>query len=510
MDERNRIWPIAVLFAIYLVLATVLPAVDDEFYYWCWSKDVQWSYFDHPPMSAVLMRLSTTLFGDTVFGFRFPACVSSAFVIYVISRLTPIKGFVWAVVLTPLFAIFAVVMTPDSPLIMCWAAYLWWLVEVHRRLTPTADERRKSEVHVQIYSNAQLAETAQLVPDQSRTTSAALEQVQQPGIPQHWWFIGGVILGCGVLSKYTMGLAVPAGFLSFLFARRRWQEWLPGYVAHGVCAFVVASPILIFNIGHDFEPLHFQWKHVAEKVPSSLRSLGDFVGVQILAFGTMPFFLFPWVCYHTRQLCRNPRLRVCVCLYALPLAFFVYKSTQSRLEANWALICFISVWPLASEWYQSVRASQTWRWLTAAAFLPPLLSVIAIYTHMICPISIVPVRADRIHRQIAQNAAAREVEKKIREQGELLPVYTDTYQLTSLLRFQSLDARQIFGLTRPSHFTRPPRRLTDVDRAYVVLETPLPSEFSEGYPPPRLIADIPVVYRGQADRPYRIWLYSKD
>ena len=197
MDKKPGLLPFVLLLGIYLILAAVLPAADDEVYYWSWSKDLQWSYFDHPPMTAVLIRLSTAIFGDSIFGFRVPACIASAFVVYVISRLTPLKPLVWGVILSPLFTIGAVLITPDSPLMMCWAAYLWWSVALHRHLTPG--------------------------PDQGASTA----------VPLRLWLIGGVILGCGVLSKYTMGLAVPVGFLCLLLSRRPPKKWLSGYLLHG-------------------------------------------------------------------------------------------------------------------------------------------------------------------------------------------------------------------------------------------------------------------------------------
>lgn len=488
MEERSRQWRAAALFAVYLILAAVLPAVDDEVYYWCWAKELQWSYYDHPPMTAVLMRLSTMVFGDTVFGFRFFACVASAFAIYVIDRLTPFKPFVWALVFSPLFTIGAILMTPDSPLVLCWAAYLWWLVELQRRLAPDST-----------------VDSAFVEPNQSVETVPRFSG----RVPFGWWLVGGVILGCGGLSKYTMAIAVPAGFASFLLARRPIRDWLFGYLMHGVIAVVVASPILIYNVTQNFEPLLYQWRHAAERSQNGAISIAEFVGVQMLLFGTMPFALFPWVCRQTFVLSRTARLRVCLCLYALPLAFFLYKSAQTRVQGNWALVCFLSFWPLASEWYQTVRASRAWRWSTAASFLPPSIAVLAIAVHMIHPLPIVPIKGDRVYRQIALNHAAKEIADTIRKQTELLPVYTDSYQMTSLLRFESLPAQQIDGLTRPSHFTRPPRQLTDVDRAYVVTEHPLPEEFCQGFAEPEMVATIPVVYRGATDKTLSVRLYSR-
>ena len=381
----------------------------------------------------------------------------------------------WGVLLTPLFTFFGVLMTPDSPLLMFWAGYLWWLVELHRRLTPDA------ECQIENLPRADL----------------------------QWWFIGGILLGCGVLSKYTMGLAVPTAFVSLLLSRRPIKEWLNGYIFHGVVAFAVASPILIYNVQQNFDPLLFQWQHSAQKTPNSLISIVEFIGVQILGFGTLPFYLFPWVISHFPRLIQNSRLRVCACFYALPMAFFLYKSTQARLEGNWAIVCYVSFWPLAAEWYESVRESRFWRRSAAAAFLPPLIAVIFVFTHLIWPFSFVPIKPDRFHRAFAVNSATGEVARLIRERDDALPVYTDSYQMTAWLRFQKLPAQQIDGLTRPSHFTRPPRRLTDVDRAYVVTNRPLPYEFADGFGPPSLVGSVPIEVRGTPDGVLNIRLYSK-
>lgn len=481
MEERFGRWWILGLLVVYLLLAAWIPAVDDEVYYWCWSKELQWSYYDHPPMSAYLIRLSTTLLGDTVVGFRLPACIASAFVVYVISRLTRSKPILLGVVLCPPFNLGAILITPDSPLVMFWAAYVWWSFELHRRLH--AHEGVTSE---------------EFVPRTGRQLTIV------------FWILGGVILGCGVLSKYTMGLAVPTSFVSLLLCKQSWKKWFPGYVFHGVVSFIVASPILIYNIGQNFEPLLFQWRHVAQRSSSPLFSAGGFVGGQMLLFGTMPFFLLPWVCVHFRQLCRNPRLRICTCFYAIPLVFFLYKSTQTRLEGNWALVCFVSFWPVASVWYQTIRQSRCWRWSTALAFLPPAVVTVLGTIHLITPLSIVPISQDRAYRQIAMNEASRAIADKIRERGENLPVYCGSYQMTSQLRFQSLDARQINGVSsRASHFTRPPQHLTDVNRAYVVAGAPLLDKFCDGFPTPDTVADIPIEYRGKTDVTLHLYLYAK-
>ena len=475
--RRRDVWLLAGLLIVYLVMAAILPAADDEVYYWSWARPLQFSYYDHPPLTAYMIRVSTDLFGDSIFGFRVPACLATVFVVAVIAHLSRPKSLLPGIVLSPLFTFGAVLITPDTPLLCAWAAYAWWLVEVHCRLTPIAGEGNSPEAGATI--------------------------------PVWLWLVGGAILGSGVLGKYTMALAVPSGFASFCLVRHLWRRWLPGYILHGVVAFVVASPILIHNIQHDFVPLLFQWRHSMGDSRPGLRPFGEFIGVQLLLFGTLPFFLYPWVLWSFRRLCENPRLRACACLYALPMTFFLYKATRAPLQGNWALVMFISFWPLAAAWYESVRQSKFWRWSTASAFLIPAACVLILTIHVLRPLPFVSAEGDRVTRQYVLNDVTHQIAATIRERGESLPVFTPTYQMTAWLRFQSLDCRQIDRISRPSHFTQHPEHLTDVDRAYVVADHVLPVEFAAGFGEPELIGRFPIIVQGEAVRDLQLLLYTK-
>lgn len=473
---RRDAWLIVGLLAVYLGLAAVLPAADDEVYYWSWARPLQFSYYDHPPLTAYLIRISTDLFGNSIFGFRVPACLATVFVIAVIAHLSRPRSLLPGIILTPLFTFGAVLITPDAPLLCAWAGYLWWLVEVHQRLTPA---------------------------------TSVESSVEARPIPWWLWLTGGVLLGCGVLGKYTMALAVPSGFVSFCMVHRQWRRWLPGYIAHGVVSFVVASPILIHNIQHDFVPLLFQWRHSMGDSRPGLKPFGEFIGVQLLLFGTLPFFLYPWVVWNFKKLCDDPRLRACACLYALPMTFFLYKATRAPLQGNWALVMFIGFWPLAATWYDSVKNSLFWRRSTASAFLIPSIAVAVLAAHLIRPLPVIPSEADRITRQYRMEEATREIAGTIRARGESLPVFTTTYQLVAWLRFQSLDGRQIDQISRPSHFTQSPEHLTDVDRAYVVADHLLPAEFIQGFDAPVLIETFPIRIRGESVRELKLLLYTR-
>jgi 4-amino-4-deoxy-L-arabinose transferase-like glycosyltransferase len=344
---------------------------------------------------------------------------------------------------------------------MFWALYLAWLVAVHERLAtrpPVATGGR--------------------------------------GVLLGWWLLGGVLLGCGILGKYTMALAVIAGGVSFLLAGD-WRRWLGGYVVHALVAVAVASPILIHNLRHDFVPIRYQWGHSMSSPRPGFGPFAEFVGVQLLLFGTVPFVVFAWALGHWRELTAEPRLRAAACLFVLPFAFFLVKATRGRLEGNWAFPCYLACWPLAAAWYAGVRHSARWRWATRAGFALPLGVTAFLAVHMIEPVPLMPASLDRATRQWGRLAAARDVAADLRAAGHTEPVYAATYQWTALLRWHGVDARQIHGVSRPSHFTTMPETPVGKAHAVVCSEEFLPAQLVTGFGPPRVVACYPVLVRGR-------------
>jgi hypothetical protein len=304
------------------------------------------------------------------------------------------------------------------------------------------------------------------------------------------------VLGCGILGKYTTGLAVIGGLLSFAIIGN-WRRWAVGYAAHLFVAFVVALPILVHNLRHDFAPLRYQWAHSMSSPEPGLKAFGEFVGIQLLLFGLLPFGVFVWTLRHFRELAAEPRLRACACLFAFPFAFFLYKATRGPLEGNWALVCYIAVWPLAAHWYETVKRSARWRRLTAAAFLAPAAAVVIVSVHLVHPLGVIPPGHDRITRQACKVTVAKELAAALPRHGDPAPVFVPTYQWTALLRFHRIDARQIDGMSRPSHFTQLPERPADHDRVYVWSEGFLPPEFAAGFGTPKIVGKYPLMVRGK-------------
>ena len=112
------------------------------------------------------------------------------------------------------------------------------------------------------------------------------------------------------------------------------------------------------------------------------------------------------------------------------------------------------------------------------------------------PLPFLPPARDRPYRQAARLETARAAAEDLRARGHTGPVYVTTYQWAALLRWHGVDARQIEGASRPSHFTSPPDSPAGLARAVVCAEGVLPEGLMVGFGPPRLVRSYPVVVRG--------------
>lgn len=113
--------------------AVLTPIIEDEAYYWMFSKHLDFGYFDHPPMVAFIIKLGTLLFSDTTLGVRFITIVFSALTLKIIWHLIPNTKktqpyseliFIGIVLSMPLFNLYSFITTPDTGLLFFSALFL--------------------------------------------------------------------------------------------------------------------------------------------------------------------------------------------------------------------------------------------------------------------------------------------------------------------------------------------------------------------------------------------------
>ena len=115
-----------------LIQAGLTPLNNDEAYYWMYSKNLAWGYFDHPPMIAFMIWIGDFLFRNEL-GVRIMVVISQGAGILMIWSLTDefqrgkkqnILLFIALIAILPVFNIFGFIATPDSPLLFFAALFL--------------------------------------------------------------------------------------------------------------------------------------------------------------------------------------------------------------------------------------------------------------------------------------------------------------------------------------------------------------------------------------------------
>lgn len=136
MLEKRKSIRIFYGFLILLTLINLIQAYStelilDEAYYWYFSKNLSWGYFDHPPMVALLVKIGAFLFGGEL-GVRFFAGFLFSGTIYVLWQLIDDDLKYKNVVLFCLLAasvallnVYGFFMLPDTPLLFFAAIFLW-------------------------------------------------------------------------------------------------------------------------------------------------------------------------------------------------------------------------------------------------------------------------------------------------------------------------------------------------------------------------------------------------
>ncbi len=294
------------LFRIYYIQNGPLDLSPDEAHYWEWSRRLDLSYYSKGPMIAYLIYLSTSISGDTVFGIRIMAVIFSALssiLLYSLGKnLYDEKvGLSSAILLqiVPLFSAFGVLFTIDSPFIFFWALslFLFW----------KAVTRHSSLVTRHFY-----------------------------------WGLLGLAIGLGLLTKYTMAFFYPCAFLFLLLSKeyRRLLVTKGPYIAF-IISLLVFSPVIIWNANYDWITFKHTagQAHIAEGIRISLKSFFEFLGSQ---FGVITPLLLILMAVSVWRL-RKKREGAFLFWFLIPvIAFFLLKSMQEKVQANWALPGYLS------------------------------------------------------------------------------------------------------------------------------------------------------------------------
>ena len=454
-----------------MIYASAIELRTDEAYYWTWSKEAALSFLDHPPMIAWFIRFGTAIFGDTDLGVRFGGIVAmlitQLLLADIVRRVThDWRAMVLAVLMMEAALYYGLLMakvSPDIALIPFATAMVWALV----RLAESNDER--------------------------------------------WWLAAGVFAGLSLLSKFTVALLLPA-ILAFMFVPRwrgRWL-WSPYPYLSVLIAFVLFLPVLIWNMQHDWASFRFQFVRAAATHELSLRTLGEFIGLQ---FGLVGFVLLPVVLIGVALTARRGYRQLDAVAILLstavifPFLYFLWKSLGLRVGDTWPTF----IWPFGiaatainlSTMGKEHRPESLIRssfWWARVAIGSGIAFVVAVFFYYVAaPWNFIG-RTDPVGGEAGYRPVIERVEAQLQKTGATWIATTD-YRTYSMLRWflgDRVPVIQINERGRYLGFREPDMNLVrDHAGLYVALE---PYE-SPGMP---LWASVPAG-REPLERVDRIW-----
>lgn len=341
--------------AIRLVVAATLGLGVDEAYTLANARSLQWSYFDHPPLSFWLVHAIVWLTGsESNLVARLPFIALFAVTGWLLFRLGavlfgPWAG-AWAAVVANLAPVFAIAfggwILPDGPLLAAMLACLLCLVRL-------------------------------LEPD-------------LPPARQWLWALGaGLFLGLACLAKYH-GFLLGGGILLFLATSRRYRHWLwkPQTWVAGLLALLLFAPVLYWNLVNDWAGIAFQAGRAAVRDdPRPQQALVAMLG-QILYLG--PWIWLPLVWAVARSLRRGPAdsgAWLLFCAGILPILIFTLTPLWgARGLPHWQAPGYL-VWlpilgrAIAAGWPAAGRRGGRLRWWLGLSALALLLAVPVLASH---------------------------------------------------------------------------------------------------------------------------------
>jgi len=306
--------------------------LDDEAYYWVYSKFLDWGYFDHPPMVALLIKMGYSIFHNEL-GARLFFLLLNVLSLFLMERLIEKKGSLifYAIALSlAVLQLTGFVAVPDTPLIFFTALFFL----CYRRFL----------------RQASLLNT----------------------------FLLGVVAAALLYSKYHAVLIVLFVLLSNLKLFRYYQTYLAGLIA-----LLFFAPHLLWQYQHDW--ISFRYHLFESNVnPYKFSFTLEYLGGQILLAGPLAgIILLPAAfLYRPKNLFERGLKFTLAGIYL----FFLLSSFRGRVEGNWTSPAIV---PLVVLSHHFLTERPVWqKWLLR---LLPATMILVLFARIVMIVDILPV-----------------------------------------------------------------------------------------------------------------------
>ncbi|WEK17779.1 MAG: glycosyltransferase family 39 protein [Candidatus Pedobacter colombiensis] len=285
-SKIDSIWLLILLTtAVRIIIALTLDFGNDEVYYWTYARHLEWNYFDHPPIVAWLIRITTlNLSLHNELAARFGAILSSAictFIIYKTGALIHNKRSGWYAALLYSASFYCSIIAgtfilPDSPQMVFWMLGLFMLIKI------------------------------------DKSTNASR--------PNLLWIYFGIVAGLCIMCKvHGVFLWLAVGLYAAIWKPVWWRN--PWMYISGVISLLIISPIVIWNFQNHFITYAYHGSRVTPT--TELNPIAFFREIFGEFFYNNPFvFLLGWGAvwswHKSRLVVAKKDLALLIC-YSLPL-----------------------------------------------------------------------------------------------------------------------------------------------------------------------------------------------
>lgn len=314
---RPLLFLIGGLLLINLVQAFTTELLYDEAYYWYFSENLSWGYFDHPPMVAWMIGLGYSLFQNEL-GVRLVTCLMATGTTLLIWSLVehPEKKmyyrefFAWILSIVLLHA-YGFLSLPDAPLLFFTALFLW----LYRRF----------------------------LKDPGPGIAVAL----------------GVCMAALMYSKYHGALVIIFVLLSNLRLLKSKYAWFALVVS-----LLCYLPHLNWLASNDFVSIEFHlFERPNKPYDFTVFTLGFFLNMIALFGLTFPFV---YKSVFTFRAGNQLEKALVFLLYGILIFFFV-SSFQRRIQTQWLIIISIPAAIIVSKCLMEQPKLRKWIWRLSLA-----------------------------------------------------------------------------------------------------------------------------------------------
>ena len=291
-DAVVLIW-LGVWWLCNVAVAAGAELANDEAYYWLFAERLSWGYFDHPPVTALLVWLGQGLWPGSELGVRFFFTLLQPLYLYILWRLvrpadaTRSDGALFAMIsaATLMLQLYGFIAVPDGPLLLTSMLFLltfkWF-----------AEERRGA------------------------------------------WLWMGCAMAAMAYSKYHGALVVIFALAVNPRLLRR-----PGLYLSGAVTLLLLVPHLLWQYDHDWAS--FAYHLSGRNARFRLSYVTDFVANMLAVFNPLyvPLYVQAW-----RK--TPPRDAVCRALKCFPVAFvgfFLLSAFRGYVQPQWTIVAALGL-----------------------------------------------------------------------------------------------------------------------------------------------------------------------